>query len=484
MIAQKFAIPQFTDPDDQRRANILVVTQVMVFFIVGAIMIFTINESPDHPEILIQAGSGMLAMFVSYLFLRSGKIRTSAWIVAITGWLIFTLDLAVIAGIRGMSIYGQFLMVLYCGLVINGKSALLMTVFTLTANFGILRMETLGIMENPKPLPANDTRWFIQTAYSILAVLYIWIADRLIREALSNSRQAAEQYRALFDLTSDAVVMIGLDWKILSANAQSLSLLGYTEDEFVGMEVNRWEDFEDPDQMENRRIQILAGKELPVFEEVLIKKGGGRINVEVRLTLVRDNDDHPHHIQCIIRDVTARKEYEKKLKHQALHDPLTNLPNRILFETRYQLAHSPDEEDQSLVAVLFVDLDNFKMVNDDFGHGVGDQVLMKLGDRMQSSLRESDTVARLGGDEFVIILEDIRDKDDVKKIARKIQQSISQPMLFDGQQIHITASIGINISEKSKLSETDLVKTSDTAMYQVKEDGKNDFRFYDTEPRA
>jgi len=484
MIKKYFSIPEFTDRDDQRRANILVVSQIMVFLIVAAILVFTQNTTPDRTETFLQGGLGMLAMVVSYFFLRNKKIKISAWIIAIAGWLIFTLDLAFIAGIRGISTYGQFLMVIFSGFVISGRSALLMTILTLMANFGILRMETLGYLEKPMPLPANETRWFLQTAYSILAAIYIWTADRVIRQALSKSHQAADQYRALFDLTSDGVVMIGLDWKILSANAQALQMLGYDEGEFVGMEVNRWEDFEDPDLMEKRRTQILAGEDLLSFEEILIKKEGSRINVEMRLTLVHDTDGQPLHVQCIIRDITAQKEYEQQLQHQALHDPLTNLPNRILFENRYQLAHSPDDTDQRLVAVLFVDLDNFKLVNDDFGHAVGDQVLMKLGDRMQSSLRESDTVARLGGDEFVIILEDIQNKEDVRKIVRKIQQNISQPMMFDGQQIHVTASIGINISEKSKLSETDLVKTSDSAMYQVKEDGKNDFRFYDTAPRS
>jgi len=484
MIYKYFGIPKFPNQDDERRANILVVSQFIVFFIVAAILVFTQNTSPEHPETLLEGSLGMLAMVVSYLFLRNRKILISAWIIAITGWLIFTLDLAFIAGIRGISTYGQFLMVIFSGFVISGKSALLMTILTLTANFGVLRMETLGYLENPMPLPANDTRWFIQTAYSILAALYIWTADRVIRDALSKSHQAADQYRALFDLTSDGVVMISLDWKIISANAQALQMLGYVEDEFVGLEVNRWEDFEDPDLMEKRRSQILAGEDLPTFEEILIKKGGSRINVEMSLSLVHDTDDHPHHVQCIIRDVTERKEYEQQLQHQALHDPLTKLPNRILFENRYQLAHSHDDQDQSLIAVLFVDLDNFKLVNDEFGHAVGDQVLMKLGTRMQATLRESDTVARLGGDEFVIILEDIHKKDDVRKIARKIQQNISQPMLFEGNQIHVTASIGINVSEKSKLAETDLVKTSDSAMYQVKEDGKNDFRFYDTAPRS
>jgi len=484
MIHKYFGIPKFTDRDDQRRAIILVVSQLMVIFIVAAILIFTNQSTPEHPEILLQGVLGILAMLVSYLYLRNGKIKTSAWIVAITGWLIFSLDLALIAGIRGVSVHGQFLMVIFSGLAISGKSALMMTILTLTVNFGILRMETLGYFEQPIPLPANDARWFIQTAYLILAALYVWTVDKVIKDALSRSHQAAAEYRALFDLTNDGVVIIGLDWKILSANTTALQMFGYVEGEFVGMEVNRWEDFEDPDLMEKRRTQILAGENPPMFEEVLIKKGGTRIDVEMSLTLVNDTGGDPHHVQCVIRDVTARKEYEQQLKHQALHDPLTKLPNRILFENRYKQAHSHDDKDQSLIAVLFVDLDNFKLVNDEFGHAVGDQVLMKLGDRMQASLRESDTVARLGGDEFVIILEDIHEKDDVRKIARKIQQNISQPMLFEGSQINITASIGINVSEKSKLAETDLVKTSDSAMYKVKEDGKNDFRFYDTKPPA
>jgi diguanylate cyclase (GGDEF)-like protein/PAS domain S-box-containing protein len=481
MIQKYLSIPEFADQDDQRRANILVVSQFMVFFMVAAILVFTQKTTPEHPETLLEGGLGMLAVVVSYFFLRKGKIKIAAWLIAITGWLIFTLDLALIAGIRGVSVHGQLLMVMYTGLVINGRSALVMTFITLGVNYGILRMEEVGFLEEPLPLSANISRWFIQAAYTILAALYISTADRVIRKAQLKLRQTADQYRALFDLTSDGVVMIGLDWKILAANPRARQMLRYKESELNSDEVNIWEKFEDPNLMENCRTQILAGENLPTFEAVLIRKGGKRIDVEMSLTLVYDAERKPHHVQCIIRDVTAQKEYEQQLKHQALHDPLTNLPNRILFENRYQSAFTLDDTDRRLVAVLFVDLDNFKLVNDDFGHTVGDQVLMKLGDRMQASLRESDTVARLGGDEFVIILEDVHHKEDVRKIARKIQQAISRPMIFDGQKIQVTASIGINISEKSKLSDTDLVKTSDSAMYQVKEDGKNNFRFYDPE---
>ena len=252
----------------------------------------------------------------------------------------------------------------------------------------------------------------------------------------------------------------------------------------TGMEVNRWEEFTDPDLMEERRIQILAGNEIPAFEEELIGKGGSKIVVEMSLALVHDSNDQPQHIQCIMRDITKRKEYEQQLQQQALYDPLTNLPNRLLFEDRYELARNSGHPEESLVAVLFVDLDNFKQVNDDFGHGVGDQVLMLLGQRLQSALRETDTVARIGGDEFVIILEDIRHKGDVTRIAQKLRKQIAESMLVEGHDIKVTASIGINITEKKKLAETDLIRTSDTAMYQVKEEGKNDFKFYEEDLTA
>lgn len=223
----------------------------------------------------------------------------------------------------------------------------------------------------------------------------------------------------------------------------------------------------------------MLGENLPIFEETLYRKDGSHIPVELSMALVLDAEENLSHVQCILRDITERKLHEDQLQHQALHDPLTNLPNRILFEDHYQRAYSQDEHDQSLVAVLFTDLDNFKDVNDDFGHAIGDQVLRVLGSRLQDSVRESDTVARLGGDEFVIILENIHYKEDVSKIAQKLLKSISQPLKIGEHTFEITASIGIQIAEKRNLPAVDLLKHSDYAMYQAKDSGKNDYRFYD-----
>ena len=472
-------VPEFLDKVKQRRANLLVVTQFAVIFMVTAIMIISAVLIPEHTEVLLQGSIGVTAMVISYLLTRKGRLDAASWLIVILGWLVFTSDLALVAGIRGVSVHGQILVVIFTGLTISGRSALLMTVLTLIVNFGILRLEQSGLLVNPMPLVADETRWFIQTVYTMLAALYIWTADKIIRNALSESRETADRYRALYERTSDGVVIYNLDWHVLSANNQALELLGYNIAEFVGMPALDCEASENPEDMSDRRSELLLGESLPIFEEMMRKKDGSQIPVELSMALVHDARGKPVHVQCIIRDITARKEYENKLQQQALYDPLTNLPNRTLFEERFQQVSSITE--QNLVAVLFVDLDNFKWVNDEFGHAVGDQLLQELGKRLQASLRETDTVARLGGDEFVIILDNIRSKEDVSRVASKLLNNISQPLLVENHSIEITASIGINIAEDENSPYLDLLKNSDSAMYQVKDSGKNDFRFFDPE---
>lgn len=477
-----FTIPKFPDQEKQRRANILVVAQFSVLFFVAAIVIFSSFTTPEHTEIYYMGGTGALTMLISYGLLRKGKLEAASWLIVILGWLVFTVDLALVAGIRGVSVHGQILIIIFAGLVLNGKTALLMTLFTLTINFLILGMEQNGLLANPLPLPANDTRWFIQTIYTMMAAVYIWTADKVIRNALSKSRETADRYRALFDRTNDGVVIFDLDWNVLSANTQAVELLGYSEAEIVGLNSLEFGDPGNLEEMNRSREQILKGQNLPTFEETMIRKDGSLVPVELNMALVHDAKGDPRHVQCIMRDITERKDYELRLQQQALYDPLTKLPNRTLFEDRYQSIHS--KTDQGLVAVLFVDLDNFKWVNDEFGHAVGDQVLQELSSRIQGTLRDSDTVARLGGDEFVIILENIRNKMDVSKITEKLLNNIYLPIQLGDLYIQITASIGISIAERRNLPHLDLLKYSDAAMYQVKDSGKNNFRFYHSDELA
>ncbi|NQS90916.1 MAG: GGDEF domain-containing protein [Chloroflexi bacterium] len=480
-IKRILSVPEFENQEKQRRANILITTQFASFFMILAILIVSVFFTPDHPEVIILSSAGAVAMILSYLFLRNGKLEISGWIVCLSGWLILTSDLAFVAGIRGVNVMGQILIVMFAGWVISGRTAFIMTILTLGANFLIFQREINGILAHPVPLPTNFTRWFIQSTYTLLAAIYIWRVDTIIRGAILKSQNTADRFRALFNRTTDGVLMFDLDWHVISANQQALSLLGYQKEELLGLPAAEIELPENPELLMQRQARILAGESLPVFQERLKKKTGEEYDSELSMVLVYDALGKPQHVQCIFRDITERKAYEATLQQQALYDPLTNLPNRILFERRYQMVQPKDGDDQSLVAVLFVDLDDFKSVNDKFGHGMGDQVLQQIGGRLQNSLRESDTVARMGGDEFLIILENVRNKEDISKIAQKLLSNISQTMLLEGHEIQITASVGINFTKKKDLADIDLIKTSDSALYQVKEAGKNSIRFYDPE---
>lgn len=480
MFNRKF-VPDFPDQEMQRRANILTVTQLAAAVMTISVMIISVIFTPEHIEVWLQGFVGAFAMLVSYILLRKGKLESSAWIVVVLGWLILTLDLALLSGIRGVNVLGQVLIVIFAGLVLDGRSALLITAGTLGANYLIFQMELVGILASPNPLPTSVARWFIQSIYLSLAAVYIWRADSVIKKTLKETRAIAERFQALFEHTTDCVVVFDSNWQVLMANPRILDLLGYSMEEVAGRRMLPERLSRTPQVMEKYQLKVSRGIETPAFEQVLVRKDGSPVPVEVSITIVPDSNGNPRHIQCVLRDITDRKNYEKQLKHQALHDPLTDLPNRKHFEDKLHQALLIPENGEDQVAVMFLDLDDFKEVNDSFGHQVGDQVLIEIASRLKATLRESDTVARIGGDEFLIILENIPNKENVERVAEKINQIISRPYLVGEQPIRLSVSIGVNITQRSHLDQLDLVLASDVAMYQVKRSGKNSYQFYELE---
>jgi diguanylate cyclase (GGDEF)-like protein/PAS domain S-box-containing protein len=479
-----FTFPHFSNPETQRRASILVATQVAAVVMMVLIVGISFVLAPDHPEVLLQGAAGATAVILSFILLKKGKLEIAGWIIVILGWLVLTLDLAFISGIRGVNVLGQVLIVILAGFAISGKSALIITGISLVANLIVLNLEQSGIMVEPAPLLANITRYSIQSLYMALAAIYIWRTDTAVKKAFKETQANVERYRALFDRTNDGVFILDLDWCVLNSNSQGAELLADLEPNLVGLNFSHRVGGNDKIDRIAYLNDILTGSDLPVFENMLQQENGSEIPVEISLALVPDPVGDPHHIQCIVRDITERKEYERRLVFQTLHDPLTNLPNRKYLEDQFLNINNRRLDDNRLVAVLFIDIDDFKNVNDQFGHHNGDLVLKELGTRLQRSVRDSDTVARMGGDEFIIVLDDIRTKENVIKVAEKIISCISDPFQIQDHTIMITVSIGISFTEKSNMVEVDLIKTSDAALYMVKEDGKNNFRFYDPKTPA
>ena len=192
-----------------------------------------------------------------------------------------------------------------------------------------------------------------------------------------------------------------------------------------------------------------------------------------------DNEGKIIGFRSISRDVTERAQYEQKLAEMATHDALTGLPNRILLSDRFTVALALSRRTRNRLAVLMLDLDRFKAVNDSMGHGVGDKLLKAVGKRLQVTMRKSDTVARIGGDEFVLLLPQIPHVDEAAKFAERVLEVFREPFVLEGQRLNITTSIGIAVYPEGGKDIESLLKNADTAMYRAKEQGRDIYRFYD-----
>ncbi|HEX8410600.1 MAG TPA: EAL domain-containing protein, partial [Thermoanaerobaculia bacterium] len=187
---------------------------------------------------------------------------------------------------------------------------------------------------------------------------------------------------------------------------------------------------------------------------------------------------------CVVRDITERTYAEEQIKHLAYHDALTNLPNRLLFKDRLSVALSHAQREGTSLAVLFLDLDRFKVINDSLGHNIGDQLLQAVAARIAACVRESDTVARLGGDEFTILLPRLNRSQDVAPVASKIIEAVRYPFHIEGREFFITTSIGISVYPEDGSDAETLIKNADTAMYQAKEVGRDNCQLFNAHVNA
>ena len=192
--------------------------------------------------------------------------------------------------------------------------------------------------------------------------------------------------------------------------------------------------------------------------------------------------DHPgvRGIVANARDVTERNALEEQLRHQAFHDPLSGLPNRALFVEQLTHALARADRRRAPLAVMLLDLDRFKLVNDSFGHPVGDQLLLAASERLRASLRTGDTLARFGGDEFTILLEDIEQDDDVFALLDRIFDDLRAPLVLEGRETYVTASIGVAFSHSAGECAMDLIRSADIAMYRAKGEGGDQYAVFDT----
>jgi diguanylate cyclase (GGDEF)-like protein len=246
-----------------------------------------------------------------------------------------------------------------------------------------------------------------------------------------------------------------------------------------------WLDYvhEDDREMLRARMDDLSLADLE-FEFRVCPPGHQMRWVHMRVYVVRDGAGRHVRRAGVIQDVTERKAQAARIEHLAYHDSLTGLPNRAMLMDRLTRALSQAQRRDQQVAVLFIDLDRFKLVNDSLGHPVGDQLLQEVARRLRATLRDDDTVARVGGDEFQVLACDVAGATDAARIAEKLMRALGEPFTLQGQELHVTASVGVSLFPRDGASGELLLKYADIALYEAKGEGRNAYRFFSPEMNA
>lgn len=298
---------------------------------------------------------------------------------------------------------------------------------------------------------------------------------------ISARRRAEEQLKLAFEAikcSGEGILVTDTQRRILSANPAFEAVTGFAAAELIG---------ETPAFVASERCdERFYSAMYEVLEstghwqgEVWNQRKDGEVYPEwLGVSAVRGDDGRPKNYVYIFSDMTERKDAQQRIEFLAHHDPLTGLPNRLLLRDRVEQAQTLAGRLQSRVALLFLDLDHFKTINDSLGHPVGDALLKAVVERLKNCVRESDTISRQGGDEFIILLNDVRDSEAVARVADKIQQRMAEPFVLGNHSLSSTFSIGIALYPDDGEDFDSLLQKADTAMYHAKESGRNNHRFF------
>lgn len=335
---------------------------------------------------------------------------------------------------------------------------------------------------------SGEVRW-LKIQGNIFSSLKDQKTSRIIGviQDISERRKSEVRLREaaiVFESSPDGIIVLNCEFRIANANQSYCDMVGHSLDNLIGKRLgllleelsraDRLMEIDESLRMTGRWSGELTG----------IHSNGDHLHMLTHITAVHDKNNSLTHYVAVFSNLTAIRIAEQKLFHLAHHDPLTGLPNRLLARERLERSLERAKRAQSKIAVLFLDLDYFKRVNDTLGHTVGDKLLRTVAQRMQTCIRSEDTVSRQGGDEFMVILDHIEDIDDAVTVAGKITHTLNLPIQLETTDLHISPSIGISIFPDNGSDADGLISAADAAMYVAKEQGRNRWAFYSKEMTA
>ena len=466
------------EPANQTRYHLALTVFSAIVAVAGSFAAFRVWKSSLSRLVRVSLAGYLLGLSVTGMHYIGAAAMTFASLVSydqtyVTASIVVSIVFCVIAFSRAADLSSMsrrvevsiWLSLAICGLHFTGMTAITMAPITVDDEAG-------GLLGTTALAIAVGT---VSVAILIASLVAIMLDQHLSRRAV----QELDRMRLMSNLAHE-VILIHRDGIVLEVNKAGERLLKTTTENIVGKPLSSF--FSESSLPALVRRELCAPAErVPEEFEIQIVDGS---HVAVELSCQPVNFMGKPSTVIALRDLTDRKRDEARIRHSARHDALTNLPNRYTLLERLDQALDTAAQRKGAMAVVFIDLDQFKPVNDTYGHAAGDNLLIQVSKRIQSEIKTSDTLARIGGDEFVMILTEAPQPQRASSVATRVLELLRKPFMVDGQQIEIGASMGIALYPEDGATADTLMRAADVAMYRVKEEGRGSLRFYEASMNA
>ncbi len=468
--------PPFEEGEKYYAATLI--NRILLVSLVGSGLFLVLSwVAVESGPLIIWLASVMLLITLGLKFLlHQGHTLLVGGVLSLVVWAVFSVPVFTYDGIRDVAVSGYFIVIAIASLTMGRRILSLFIVLASASVFVAYGAEIQGVLvtsfsKKPSPIDLvgilitlNTTAWFISLT-----------VRRMVRSE-KTLRQERDRAQSYLDIAGVIIVALDKNQKITLINKKGCEVLECGEDNIIGQ---NWFDIFVPTpvraEIENEFAKLIAGQvnHIGYFENPIRTRSGRQRLMAWQNTIVKDVDGNIIGTLSSGEDITERRQAEETIRRLAFHDALTELPNRWLFSDRLDQAMFNARRNRHKFALLMIDLDGFKQINDTLGHSMGDEVLKVIAERLTSMVRESDTVARMGGDEFMLILPEIYDVNSVNKVAEKIAHGLQQPITLNDHTLTINSSIGAAIYPDDGEDLVSLMGLADTAMYRVKQGGRN-----------
>ncbi|KAF6688023.1 EAL domain-containing protein [Pseudomonas sp. EKM23D] len=353
---------------------------------------------------------------------------------------------------------------------------------------GLTQRVLIEFLDNPNEMSlwiqACGYIWVALTALAIYLMCARFVRANLLLQPSKEHRERLRQAAAVFDCTREGVLVTDAQGLIVHVNRAFMEITGYRRDDVMGQQPSLFKSGRHSSLFYQQMFQALE-RTGEWSGEIWNRRKSGEIYPQWQtIRVIHDDHGHISHYVAVFSDISAIKNSEHELAHLAHHDPLTDLPNRLLFTDRTEQALASAQIHKRGCALLLLDLDHFKIINDSLGHNVGDQLLKLVAERLQSLFGPGVTLARLGGDEFAVLAESCPQVVQAAALAQRMLDVMKQPFIFDGHQLFVSASIGISLFPNDALSAEQLLRNADSALFKAKGVGRESYALYTEELTA